>query len=620
MRRLPIAPLLALAALAAATRADSPGSGAETPEPIATRQTIFSIPFQIQKAQNSAQEPAEIRLYVSTDRGATWRPYTRVEPSRGHFLFQAVGDGEYWFLVRTLDRSGQVRPQGPNRPELRVMVDTTPPTLQLEAARGDAGQIVTRWRVRELAPRRDSLKIQYRTAPDAPWQPVAIDWRKVKVDGPTQTGEVTWWPRAGAGNLVVRAEVSDLAGNRAVTHAQIKTDRAVAATAEKPTDTKPSQATQSDTKPTDTKQSDESDVAAVPAQKWRSAKSETPAATGPAAHTLPTPLAREQTPSATDPAQTGPPPDSVAGTVNPAIQNQYVPPARQQTPAETGGTADRRTDFKSVPRGTSDRPPDVGRISNPSHGTTKDRPPDVGRISNPSHGTLPDRPSVPPPGGTRPRMINSRIFELEYDAGAAGASGVGRVELWGTRDGGWIWDSFGQDADGRSPMLVTVPDDGIYGFRVVAQSDPRSPPQRPRSGESPDVWIGIDLAKPAARILSAERGTGAESAQLVIHWEASDRMLAARPVSLFYADVSGGNWLVIASGLENTGVYGWVLDGRVPERISLRLEVRDEAGNLAVYETPQAVTIQRPSTGARIRDVRPVGQSARRAPKRYYFR
>ena len=583
MWRLPIAPLLALAALATATKADSPGSGAEPPEPIATRQTIFSIPFQIQKAQHPAQEPVEIRLYVSTDRGTTWRPYTTVAPSRGHFLFRTVGDGQYWFLVRTLDRSGQVRPQGPNRPELRVMVDTTPPTLQLEAARGDAGQIVTRWKVSELAPKRDSLKIQYRTAADAPWQSVAIDWRTVKVDGPTQTGEVTWWPPAGAGNLAVRAEVSDLAGNPAVTHAQVKTDRAVAATARKPTDTKQSQkTTQSDTKPTDEKQTDESDVAAVPAQKWRPAKSDTPAATGPAAHTLPTPLAREQTPSATDPAQTGPPPDSVAGTVNPAIQNQYVPPARQQTPP--------------------------------------DRQSDAGRISNPSHGTPPDRQSASPPGGARPRMVNSRVFELEYDGGPVGASGLGRVELWGTRDGGWTWDSFGQDADGRSPMLVTVRDDGTYGFRVVAQSDPRWPPQRPPSGESPDVWVGIDLAKPVARILSAERGTGAESDQLVIRWEATDRMLAARPVSLFYADVSGGNWLVIASGLENTGVYGWVLDERVPERIHLRLEVRDEAGNLKVYETPQAVTIQRPSAGARIRDVRPVGPSARRAPKRYFFR
>ena len=53
-----------------------------------------------------------------------WR---QAEPQAGHFLFRAGVDGEYWFDVRTLDRCGQVRPQGPRTPKLIVIVDTFHP-------------------------------------------------------------------------------------------------------------------------------------------------------------------------------------------------------------------------------------------------------------------------------------------------------------------------------------------------------------------------------------------------------------------------------------------------------------------------------------------------------------
>ena len=74
------------------------------------------------------------------------------------------------------------------------------------------------------------------------------------------------------------------------------------------------------------------------------------------------------------------------------------------------------------------------------------------------------------PIGERPRMINERTFELDYEVEAVGSSGVAKVELWGTRDGGRHWSSFGVDTDNRSPAVVTVEGEGVYGFRVVIHS------------------------------------------------------------------------------------------------------------------------------------------------------
>src|SRR5438128_6467273 len=54
-----------------AAPAESPrNSGGTLPEPIAWRQLSFSIPFKI--ATDVSEQPGEVRLYVSKDRGSTW--------------------------------------------------------------------------------------------------------------------------------------------------------------------------------------------------------------------------------------------------------------------------------------------------------------------------------------------------------------------------------------------------------------------------------------------------------------------------------------------------------------------------------------------------------------------
>ena len=177
-------------------------------------------------------------------------------------------------------------------------------------------------------------------------------------------------------------------------------------------------------------------------------------------------------------------------------------------------------------------------------------------------------------------MVNSRTFELEYDVDSVGPSGIGRVELWGTRDGGQTWRSFTVDSGKRSPLQVSVKEEGMYGFRVVVTNGAGLGGKPPVAGDQPDLTIGVDLTKPTARIISAKQGVDAEAGQLIISWQADDQMLAARPVSLSFSETRGGPWLPIAAGLENSGRYAWPIDNRTPAKIYLRLEVRDEAGNV----------------------------------------
>ena len=150
---------------------------------------------------------------------------------------------------------------------------------------------------------------------------------------------------------------------------------------------------------------------------------------------------------------------------------------------------------------------------------------------------------------------------------------------------------------------MTVDEEGIYGFRVLVINGAGHRAKPPKSGDLPDLWVGVDLTKPTARIVSAQQGTDSDAGHLIITWQADDKMLAARPVSLSYSQNRAGPWLPIASGLENISRYSWAIDEHTPARMYLRLEVRDEAGNLGIYETPEPVTIDQLRPSVHIRDV-----------------
>jgi hypothetical protein len=476
------------------------------PQLIATRQAVFSIPFRVAASSDPAWQPVEAQLYVSTDRGAHWRLYTRAPAAERRFTFRAGGDGEYWFAICTADRSGQVRPATIESPGLRVLVDTKPPVLKIAAQPSGDGRVTVRWEIDELNLKPNSLTIVYRPSPIEPWRALPIDPQKQDTPEALTRGEVTFWPKPGSREIPIRAAVSDTAGNTAVADAQVRLNELA---------------------------------------NPRSSQSQRfgrPTGDG-------------------GPALTAESNDAVTVAGKPAIGRKYP-----------------------GPRG------------------------DCPNFRASENGTVPFTfPGLP--AGERPRMVNSRTFDLEYEVDSVGPSGIGRVELWGTTDGGQSWRRFTAVNDRRSPLRVNVPDEGLYGFRVVVINGSGFGAKPPAAGDSPDLWIGVDLTKPTARIVSAQQGVESESGQLIISWQADDKLLAARPISLSFSPTRGGPWTPIAAGLENTGRYAWPIDNRTPPTLFLRLEVRDEAGNVAVHESSEPLAIDQSHPTARIRSVRPVGQA-----------
>jgi hypothetical protein len=182
------------------------------------------------------------------------------------------------------------------------------------------------------------------------------------------------------------------------------------------------------------------------------------------------------------------------------------------------------------------------------------------------------------------QMINSTHATLAYQIDQAGASGVGRVEVWMTRDRGQTWHFLCEDPDHCSPVEIDLPGDGLYGLSLVVSSAGMNciPPA---PGETPDWWVEVDTSKPVAQITGVHPDNGA----LVITWVATDNCLKPEPIDLYYGARPEGPWLPIARSLRNDGSYRWMMPANLGSEIYVRMEVTDRAGNVAECQTPQPV-------------------------------
>lgn len=205
----------------------------------------------------------------------------------------------------------------------------------------------------------------------------------------------------------------------------------------------------------------------------------------------------------------------------------------------------------------------------------------------------------------RPQLTSSKSFSLDYDLESVGPAGVRAVELWVTVDGGQSWEKWGEDEDRRSPFEIQVESERTFGFRMVIVSNNGLATRSPEPGDPADIAVTVDATKPRVRWLQAGYGQGEHSGQLDLRWEADDEHLSARPVTISFSETPDGPYTILAAGLPNSGQYYWTVDPRTPRQLFLRLEVRDDAGNVAVDQTAEPVSLEGLSPKGRIRAITP---------------
>lgn len=192
--------------------------GAPIPSgPIHTNKLRFRIPFHYDAQEMQRLEAKEIRLYLSRDKGRTWQQIQNVAPDSAKFNFQAQGDGEYWFAVRTVDGRGRLHPDAAViEAGLQVIVDTTIPRLQLDLRQTVPGRIQLSWSASDENLDPTQLRLEYS-------QP-GVDWQTLGVI-PKASGQTEWAIPQG-GNVSVRGSISDFARNTAHDQVQIRVNAA----------------------------------------------------------------------------------------------------------------------------------------------------------------------------------------------------------------------------------------------------------------------------------------------------------------------------------------------------------------------------------------------------------
>ena len=165
----------------------------------------FRIPFNLNA--DGRDRIRELHLLVSEDLGYHWKAVSKTYPDHPTFTFRSSHDGEYWFAVQTRTTDGRVSPPPDTtvEPNLKVVVDSFPPSLFLEPGERRGSLASVRWEAKDENIDLKTLILEYQV------EGVGV-WRRVPIARPKLNGGQRW-DAGTAEALKVRASVADKAGN-----------------------------------------------------------------------------------------------------------------------------------------------------------------------------------------------------------------------------------------------------------------------------------------------------------------------------------------------------------------------------------------------------------------------
>lgn len=520
---------------------------------------ITSRAFKIPVKLNS-NRPGEIQaliLLVSQDKGKTWLQVDRKAPNEPEFVYHAPTDGPYWFIVQQEDRAGKTNPSNPERvkPNMAVIVDTAPPQIKVTAERLASGAIRVHWAASDAYPDPRTLRMEYHTSAHKDDQ-----WSSV-LPSPMLEGDKEFDPGQDgrSGEVRIHVQMKDQAGNPGEGAFVLPGVPGAAA---------PSALAAPNLGEGNNNHSPNVGEARTGAQ-------------GPPIGLIPP--ARNDLPN--QPGQLTS--RTVQRPVIEAAPGNAVPPTPMPTPqpsAELSGPASGPAQFSGLPIASNTDPV----------------PPPANNLME----TSANFPAV--------KIVKAREVRIDFTVGKVGPSGLGNADVYVTLDKGVTWkkiqgevpvtvppgtDIHGSEVSGY--VGVQLPAEGtVYGFIVAVKSKAGLAPPPPKPNDPPQALVELDSTAPKGQLFRPRMDPGQPNT-LLLAWEAKDRNLDDRPITLEWAEQKEGPWNIIGEQqLPNTGEYPWRLPERLPARVYLRLTMRDKAGNESRAQTdkPELIDLSVPQT------------------------
>lgn len=486
-------------------------------------------------------EIREVQLYMKDNPARPWTLQDRALPEKTEFQFRTLIDGEYWFTLVTLDRQGRFNPPDLTQipPALIVVIDRQPPQVEVRTLSLSPDGPTFKVLVTDANPNHLLTRFEYQTG-DKSWQ--ELEPLPDRPDTYVVPPQVVF-------TGMVRVTATDRAGNSTQRefHAQ--------------------------------------DCLPTPAP-------------GGVVTQATSPLPRPTTVSATGMLQTtgyqATGPQCSEGPPLPArCQEPILPPVA--TAGENISPPLLPPQLTSTSRVMGSNPPPVPPPVVPPGGTVQtqafSRPQMAPPGQLPGLATQNVAPAASLTSNRLRQVVNRPRVMLEYQIEQMGPSGIGRVEVWITRDCGQSWQRLCEDADRTSPVEVELPGEGEFGLALSVTNGRGFGGEPPQPGTPPEWVIEVDTIKPVAEFQAIKPLSGPEAGQILITWVARDRNLSAEPVELYYAPQREGPWHLIAKGIRNDGQYRWTAPPEVGGKVFLRMVVTDQAGNSCTCETEQPVLV-----------------------------
>lgn len=202
------------------------------------------------------------------------------------------------------------------------------------------------------------------------------------------------------------------------------------------------------------------------------------------------------------------------------------------------------------------------------------------------------------------QLVNSRVFELDYQIDDVGPSGVSAVELFITEDGGGQWFRYGSDPDGRSPFQVDSMSEGTFGFAVRIRNGLGVSDTPPQPGQPPEVVITVDQTAPTVQMQTpgvSQDGTGT----IQFAWRVQEVNAAQVVVRLESSPGANGPWTPVFDWQPDQSGFELPIRAGMPPSLYFRLLARDAAGNVGMSQTIQPVIVDLKRPVGRILRVQP---------------
>ena len=196
-------------ALPTAKPQDSPFDGLQ---PHYWPHRAFGIPVDVQKLTPLPNKPTHLQLYYAASRGPFQKgpklpigELNEINGDKRGFLFEAPRDGDYEFAVQLVYADGSVAPKTDAlAPEVRAVIDTTPPRVQL-AAIGNGVE----WRATDDNLDPNGVTLQCKWPSSAEWTTV----KNTQSEKSFRANDSYAWKIPAGKSLDVRVSARDRAGH-----------------------------------------------------------------------------------------------------------------------------------------------------------------------------------------------------------------------------------------------------------------------------------------------------------------------------------------------------------------------------------------------------------------------